>query len=182
MAYNVPSYETDNFSFGPGVLYIGVAGATPTIDIGGVRAGAEFSVTREILEVRQGSPASLVKQYATREDAMLRISGIEWNLERISEALGAGVATTSASQDTLEFGGDINIANVALRFVHETPAGHTVTLDLFTAQGVGELTLTFGDELHEMPYSFKALETLTDWAGSSLASNKRLWKITKQKV
>lgn len=31
MAFNVPSYNTDRFSFGPGILYIGATGSTPQI-------------------------------------------------------------------------------------------------------------------------------------------------------
>ena len=29
MPYNVPTYDTDRFSFGPGVLYLGATGSTP---------------------------------------------------------------------------------------------------------------------------------------------------------
>lgn len=32
MPYNVPTYDTDKFSFGPGVLYLGATGATPSIE------------------------------------------------------------------------------------------------------------------------------------------------------
>lgn len=183
MAFNVPAFTTDDFSFGPGVLFIGAAGATPLTDVGAVRSGAEFAVTREILEVRQGSPATVVQNYVLSEEAILRVTGIEWNLSRLKDTLGSGVVTLNpAGEDTFEFGGSLNLDEVALRFKHELPAGTTVILDIWTAQAMGEFTITFGDDIHEFPYMFKALETLVDWEGNSLPANKRLFKITKQNV
>lgn len=31
MAFNVPQYATERFSFGPGILYIGPVGTTPQV-------------------------------------------------------------------------------------------------------------------------------------------------------
>ena len=33
---NVPSYTADNISLGPGILYVGVVGTTPSIDVGAI--------------------------------------------------------------------------------------------------------------------------------------------------
>ena len=181
MAFNVPTYDTDNFSFGPGVLYVGAAGSTPTLDVGAVRAGAEFAVSRERLEVFQGSPRSLVKQYIVQENAQLTVTGIEWDVDKLTYVLGSGVTTSTAAQDTYAFGGDLNISESAVKFVHETPAGHTIELYIWKAQGTGEITINFGDDLHEFPYVFAALESTTDWNSVALASNQRLFKIVRKK-
>ena len=118
-AYNVPSYETDKFSFGPAVLYAGPAGSTPSVDIGAVRSGGSLVVTRTILDVNQGSPATLVKRYVTAESGVLTITGIEWDFDNFSRVLGAG----ETSANTFEFGGSMTVSNLALKLVHRNPAG-----------------------------------------------------------
>jgi len=181
MPYNVPAYSTDNFSFGPGILYAGAAGTTPTTDIGAVRSGAELAITRERITVEQGSPFQKVAEYVIRETATLTVTGIEWNFDNLARALGAGVTTSSATKDTFAFGGDMSIKEVALKFVHRSPAGHTFSLYIWKANGTGELTITFGDDIHEFPYTFEALRSKTDWAGGSLPEKEQLFKIIREK-
>jgi len=77
----------------------------------------------------------------------------------------------------LGFGGDMNITEVAVKFVHQMPSGGTVIVYLWRAQGSGEITITFGDEPHEFPYEFSALTATTDWAGNPLSSTERLCRI-----
>lgn len=180
--FNIPGYTADNFSFGPGVLFVGPVGATPTVDVGAVKAGAELAVTREILEMRQGSTQNLVKQYVTQENVSLKVSGVEWNLARLKEVLGSGVLTTSSDVDTIEFGGDVDAAELAVRFRHVLPIGHTLYVDLWKTQPAPELSITFGEEFHEFPYNFKALDSTTKWDGSATDSNGRLMRIIRQKV
>lgn len=180
MPYNIPSYDTDLFSFGPGILYIGPIAATPTIDVGAVRSGAELVVTRERLDVMQGSPRTIVKSYAVQETAQLTVNGIEWNLSRLADALGAGVTSISASEETLEFGGDMSISQKAVKFVHRTPAGQTIEVYFWIAEGIGELSVTFGDEIHEFPYVFSARRSATDWNSAALTETKQLFKIVRK--
>jgi len=104
---------------------------------------------------------------------LMRQSNSEWNLDNLRYALGAGVTTATS----LSIGGDINIAECALKFVHQMPSGGTVTIKIWKAQGAGEVTLTFGDDPHEIPYTFVALDSTTDWSGSSLSSGERLCRI-----
>ena len=59
------------------VLYLGPAGSTPVIDIGAVRSGAELAFTRERLEVYQGSPRQLIKQWVVSESVRLTVRGLE---------------------------------------------------------------------------------------------------------
>ena len=175
MPYNLPSYETDRFSFGPGILYIGVAGTTPLEDVGAVRSGGSLGLAREVLEVPQGSPKQIVKRWATAETATLSLTGIEWNLQNLSRFLGVDYEVGPPT--VLPFGGDIEIEEVALRFVHQTPAGGTVEVWMWKAQGSGSIEITFGDEVHEFPYVFNATDSSTDWAGDALGSKEHLCKV-----
>lgn len=181
MPYNLPSYESERFSFGPGVLFIGAAGFTPTTDIGAVRTGAALHLTREVLEVPQGSPRTVVKRYATAETATLTVTGIEWNLRNLAYFLGLPYSS-SGSLEELDFGGRMTIDEVALKFVHQTPAGETVEALLWRAQGSGDIEVTFGDDLHEMPYSFAAVAATTNWLGEALADGANLCKVRYQRA
>jgi len=173
--YNVPSYTTSNISIGPGVLYLAAAGTTPTTDVGAVRGG-ELSVTREKLDVDQGFPAQPIISYCTSEDVQLTVTAIEWNFEQLAKSLGAGVA--SATQ--LDFGGDENFSEVAVKYVHRMAAGSTIEIDIWKANGSGELSTSFGDDVQEFPYSFTGLNSTTDWATNLLSGDSTIFQMRRQ--
>ena len=178
---NVPQYNVENYSFGQGVMYVGAAGATPTVDFGAIRGDAKLVVTRTLLEVPQGAPQRITAQFATKEEVTLTVTGIEWNIQNLQYALGAGELTLGAAEDNMGFGGDMSVDNVAVRTVHSMPNGHTIELYLWKAQGGGEINIAFGDDLHEFPYTFKAIHAGSDWAGATLADNRSLYKIRRIK-
>ena len=183
MSYNVPSYDTTRFSFGPGVLYMGAQGTTPLIDIGAVKGDAELSVERTMLEMFQGSPQSLVKKFAVKEDVKLKVTGVEWDLDNLAYGLGAGVTSVSGAQEIFEFGGDTAVNNRAFRFVHRLPDGGTVDIHLFAAEGAGKLAVAMKEtDFHEFPFEFSCLEGTVDFTNTSLATNKKKFKIIKTKV
>jgi len=184
MSYNVPNYDTSRFSFGPGVLYMGAPGSTPLVEVGAIKGNAELSVERKTLDVKQGSPQTLIQQYAIEESVGVKITGIEWNLDNLAYVLGAGLTTGIGSyQEKFEFGGAMTVNNRALRFVHRMPDGSTIDIHVFKAQGAGKITIPFNEtDTHEFPYEFKALEGTTDFEGSALAANKKLFKIIKTKA
>lgn len=183
MAFNVPSYDTTRFSFGPGILYMGAAGTTPLIDIGAVKGDAELTVQRVPLEMKQGSPQSLVKKFAVEENISLKVTGVEWDLDNIAYALGAGVTSISGAQEILKFGGDLAFSQRALRYVHIAPDGSTIDLQIFLAEGSGELAVAFKEQdFHEFPFTFNALEGSVDFSNASLASNAKKFKIIRTKV
>jgi hypothetical protein len=142
-----------------------------------------MAITREKLDVYQGTPMQLVKQYVTQESVQFTINGIEWNVLNLIYALAGGAtaqATISGTTyDYLGFGGDVNLSEVAVRFVHVLPAGSTVEIDIWKAQGLGEVTWTFAEELHEIPYGFTALQTSTDWNGATLPAVEQYFRISK---
>ncbi len=183
MSYNVPSYETSRFSFGPGILYMGVPGTTPLVDIGAVKGNAEISIERKALEIKQGSPQSLIDQYAIEEILSLKITGIEWDFDNLSYALGAGTTGITGTVETFEFGGAMSISNRALRFVHIQPDGSTVDVHFFKAQGSGKVAITLNEaDTHEFPYEFRVLEGTSDFTNQALTANKKLFKVIRTKV
>lgn len=175
MPYNIPTYATNRFSFGPGVLYIGSVGTTPTVDVGGVRSGGSLALSREVLEVPQGSPRTIVQRWATAEMATLSVTGIEWNIQRLSQFLG--VDYSAGPPNSLALGGDMNIDQVSLKFVHQTPAGGTVEILFWSSQGSGDIEVTFGDEVHEFPYVFNAVRQTSDWGSVALSDGAQLCKV-----
>lgn len=183
MAYNVPTYDSKRFSFGPGILYMGPLGQTPTTEIGAVKGDASLEVTRTRLEIFAGSPQTKVKQYAIKEEAILKINGIEWKFDNFAYALGAGITTTVGVTETFELGGDMDVNNRALRYVHKMPDGSTIDMHIFKAEGAGTLAIAINEtDTHEFPYEFHALEGSTDFEGSALAAKKKLFKIIKTKA
>ena len=183
MAYNVPTYDTSRFSFGPGVLYIGAQGSTPATEIGAVKGDAELSIERTRLEVFAGSPQSKIAQYVTKEEVILKVTGIEWNLDNLNFALGAGVTGASNPNETFEFGGDMNFSNRAVRFLHRTADGSTIDVHLFKCEGAGKLAIAFKEtDMHEFPFEFHTLEGTTDFAAAALAANKKHFKIIRTKA
>lgn len=183
MAFNVPTVDTNRYSFGPATLLIGPTGSTPTIDVGSVLSDATFVVERETLDVNQGSPATLQKRFIVAETATLTITGIEWNLPNLRRALGAGTTSSAGnSTDVLAFGGDPDTAEVALELKHVLPAGTTAIIRVWSASPVGGLNLEFTDDIQEFPMEFSALEVTTDWASQALAAGARLFQIRHQKA
>jgi hypothetical protein len=174
--WNVPNYTTNNVSIGPGILYLAASGTTPTVDVGAVKGG-ELTITREKLAVEQGFPAQEIISYAIKETVTLTVQAIEWNFEHLAKALGAGVATATQ----FDFGGDINFTQAAVRFTHRIPAGATITIDMWRCDGAGDMTTSFaGQDVHEFPYSFNALNATTDWASNALDDDKTLFQMRRQ--
>lgn len=183
MSYNVPSYTTDNITFGPAVITIGAVGTTPSVEIGAVTGDHEFNVGQELLELYQGSPQTLVQQYVQKEDVGISFSGVEWNLDNLKYFLGSGSTGASGAEETFEFGGTMTKASYAMRYVHRTATGGTVDIHLFNVQGAGGLPIAMKEtDFHEFPFEFKVLEGSTDFEGSALVDGKKRFKIVKTNV
>jgi len=190
MAVNLPAYSTDVFSFGPGVMSL-VAYATGEVatdiseagltDVGGVRSGGSVSIGRTRLDVFQGSPRALATTFVTEESASMTVNGIEWDIPNLANALGAG-NVTGTTDAKLDFGGDLNVKSVAVKFRHQMPSGNTLSVRLWEAQAAGDFSVTFGDDLHEIPYTFNAVAVTGHWGVSAVANSKeRLCQIQLEK-
>jgi len=188
MGYNVPEVTQDNFSFGPGVLSAGACGERPATDIGAVRAGAELVVTREKITVEQGSPYQRIVDYVIRETVVLTVTGIEWNFDNLQRALGAGIVSEGAGYKRLRFGGAMGVCQISLCYKHHTAEGDEIYVKVWCAVGNGEITINFGDDIHEFPYGFTAIQPdpLETWAddlhdpGAALGDEEHLFEIYRE--
>ena len=188
MSYNVPNVTVDNVSFGPGVLFAGACGVCPMTDIGAVRSGAELVITREKIMLEQGSPYLSIVQHVIRETVQLTVTGVEWNFTNLVRGLGAGELLSQATFRRFRFGGDMGISKLSLCYRHHTAEGDEVYVKLWCAQGNGEITVNFGDNYHEFPFSFSAIQPdpLVTWgddphdAAGALANNEHLCEVYRE--
>ena len=183
MAWNMPSYNTDNYTFGPCIVYIVSTGQTPVTDIGAVKGNTEVSVTKEILEIKQGSPQVVTKQFVTVQGATIKFESLEpFKIANLEAALGAGVTGSSGDTEVLEYGGDVNMSERAIRLVHIMPNGTTITMDFWRCQGQADLNIPF-NETDEMsiPMEFKVLDGIRNFAGETISSTScgRMFRLTK---
>ena len=173
--YNIPNITTSNFSFGTGILKLGVAGATPTLDVGAVTAGSSLEIRGTALDARSGTPSMLIKRYTQVSDVVFTLTGLEWYYDNLAKALGAGITTSSQ----FDYGGDPNVASYALQFEHRMPTGNTQTIRLWEVVGSGEMTINFGEDMHEFPMTYQAIRSTTDWASNNLAGCNQYFRIVK---
>lgn len=186
MAFNVPSYDADLLSFGPGIVYMGTAGACPwgisaqsTADIGAVDEGMVLTHATEVLDVNQGNPRQLIKSFRTSETVTFAFTGFEWLAANMDDYLGAG----HVSGNNFSYGGDVSFNEVSLRLQHAAPpqagatVGATIIIDIWEARADGNLALTFGADLHGFPVTFTALQASTDWLLAPLAAGYQYYKM-----
>ena len=184
MAWNMPSYNTDNYTFGPCIVYIGATGTTPLTDIGAVKGNTEVTVNKEILEISQGSPRIVTKQYVTVQGAMVKFESLEpFKIANLTAALGAGVTLTDGDTEYLGYGGDVNMSEKAIRLVHKMPNGTTITLCFWRCQGQADLSIPFNESGDmSIPMEFKVLDGILDFAGATIVSTscERLFRLIKE--
>ena len=184
MSYNVPSFTENNFSFGPGILKVGAAGATPTVDVGAIVEDG-ITITKKSAKkmIKQGNPKIGVYAFAQEVGAEVDFVGIEWNLNTLPYAIGAGNTTSSGSADTFAFGGDPLVKQVAISIQHEMAVtGHT--LDVYVWKAVSaqdDMAIKLGADEHQFPRKYSALRSATDWAGGALPKTERILKIVRTK-
>lgn len=180
---NVPTFDADNISIGPGLLFIGLLGTTPVLDVGAIAEdGMVFTVTREFLDVFQGSPKTRIKRFVIEETVELAVQSLEWNLLNLTFALGTGVTTSDATTDTYSFGGDADTTEVAVRVEHTLPSGNTISIFIWRTQPMGEWELNLAqDELQQFPFGFIGLEATVSWDNVDLPVNQNLFRIVRTK-
>jgi len=183
MPLNLPSYDENNFSFGPGRLFLGAAGTTPTVDVGAITEdGITISPENATKDIMQGNPKLIVHTFNQQQGVVVEATGIEWNFTTLAYALGAGNTTSSGSEDTLVFGGEPLTHKVAIHVQHQMAVtGHTLNAYIWQAVSNGNPTLPLGHDEHQFALSWKAQRVATDWAGASLDSEAQLMKIQRAK-
>ncbi len=183
MPYNLPTVTTNNISFGPGRVYIGPSGATPSIDIGAIAEDApvKMTVTAEKRKIVQGNPKVTVLTFTQAQAVMLDVSSLEYNQNTWTAALGSGNTTYSASVQTWAFGGDPFVDQLAIRVAHQmAQPGHTLYANLWKAQSAGGIEFSFGHDEHAFPMQFEAIQASTNWAGSTLPQTEQLVQVVRE--
>ena len=193
MPINVPSYATAYYTFGPAVVKMtpadhasGSALSGALTDIGAV-AGVEVAVGTQTLQISQGAPRILTRQYIVEQTLSLAFVGLQIDPWRMRYAIGAG-GTTMSYKDAADktkghfrrgfySGGATFPDEIAIRVDHESPEGWTMALKIWKAQTTGETAIAFGDDEARIPYRFTALDSPYDWSGAANPSNGRLFRI-----
>lgn len=185
MGLNLPTYTANNFSFGPGRVLMGPTGTTPTLDVGAISEdGVQFEITASRRDIVQGNPKLPVYRFTQAQGAVVKFTGIEWNLVNVLPyALGAGVTASAASADSIDFGGDPLVTNVAILVQHQMPVtGQTLNLYAWKCAADAPPTIGLGHDEHQFAHAYTLLDSATNWAGTSLTYNKRLFQIYRQKT
>lgn len=182
MPLNMPTVTRDDISFGPARLFLGAAGATPTVDVGAIgEDGVSVEFAADVKDITQGNPKLVEFSFAQSQSVMVKVTSIEWNFDNLVHALGAGNTTVTGTYEKFGFGGEPCIEDVALHVQHQMcRTGDTLNIYVWRAQGEGNVTLPFTQDEHQFAYSWKALRSATDWAGNSLPSDEQLIQIFRQ--
>lgn len=183
MSLNVPDFTTGNFSFGPGILYLGASGATPTVDVGAIaEEGIKVNAENTTKDIFQGNPKEIVYTFNQQQGVVLECTGIEWNVTNLLYAIGAGTTTSDGASDTYTFGGGAITTTVALHVRHYMAApGHTLDAYIWKAVSNGAPPIAFTHDEHQFPMTWKAQRSTTDWAGDSLPTDAELMRIVRTK-
>ena len=182
MGLNVPTFIEGDFSFGPGRLFLGAAGSTPTVDIGAITEdGITIEMINEKRDIMQGNPKQIVFTFSQVQGVMVRVTGIEWDFDTHTYALGAANTSTDASFKTFAAGGDPLVERVAIDILHQMAVlGHTLHAFIWTAVSEGNLSLPLNHDEHQFEYSWKGQRTTTNWAGDPLAFDEELFRLERE--
>jgi len=183
MPLNIPTYDENNFSFGPGRLFIGAAGTTPTVDVGAISEdGVTISPENATRDISQGNPKVIVYTFNQSQGVTVDFTSIEWNFTNLAYALGAGNTTSTGTEDTFAYGGEPLTKQAAIHIQHEMAVtGHTMNAYIWKAVSNGQPQLPFTHDEHAFALSYKAQRVTTDWAGTALATDEQLMKLLRQK-
>lgn len=182
MPLNLPTVTRDDISFGPARLFLGAAGSTPTTDVGAITEdGVTVEIASEMRDIVQGNPKLIDLSFIQSQSAMVRVTSIEWNYDKLTYALGAGNTAAPVGFETFAFGGEPCVTEVALHVQHQMcQSGNTINVYVWRAVGEGNVSLPFTHDEHQFEYNWKALRADTDWASNPLASDEQLFQIVRE--
>lgn len=183
--FNLPTVTTDDLTAGPGRVFLGASGATPTVDVGTISedGGVELTIKNVKVGLRQGNPSVEVHAFNQSQDLSIKFTGMEWNFTNLSYALGAGLTASDGSSEQMDFGGDATVDTVAIHARHEMLGGDTMNLYAWQCRGASdEIAIKWGQEYHEFPYEFMLQRVTTSWGGASLSNNNQLFRLYRQTV
>ena len=181
---NVPTYDTEDITLGQCKVFIdnystpSASGVTPSTDMGAIDE-ATVSISRDLLDLKQGVPQLLIQQWAIGEVGTLNVKGWEWNQENFYKVFAAGSTSNSGSDLYYDFGGDIAVRTVQIRLEHITPVGATIWLDFWKCSGNGALDFMFNPtDFNKFDYTFNLWRGAANWIAGSLTGS-RLFKYSR---
>ena len=182
MPLNIPTVDRDSISFGPARLFLGAAGATPTVDVGAITEdGVTVEFASEMKDITQGNPKLPELSFIQSQNVMVKVTSIEWDFTSLSYALGAGNTSASGTFEAFAFGGEPCPTEVALHVQHQMcRSGNTLNVYVWRAVGEGNASLPFTHDEHQFEYGWKALRAATDWASNVLASDEQLIQVLRE--
>jgi len=184
MSNNRPTINTNEISMGPAVVFLGPAGATPSVDVGAVAedASVTFEFADEKVELRQGNPALLELMASSKQDFRVRVTSHQWDMDLFNKALGTATTSADGDDSILEYGGKATVASQAMHIRHYmAQPGHTVDLYVWEVYPESGFNQQFTQEFHSREMVFLAKRSSQNWAGSSLANGKELLKMVIDK-
>lgn len=138
-------------------------------------------MTSEKRDIMQGNPRTIEHTFAQVQGVKVSWTSIEWDFTRFQYQIGAGNTSASASLETWAFGGDPIVETVALRIQHYmAQAAQTLDFRIWKARGDGPLSMPMGQDEHQFPFSYLAMRSATNWAGTTLARDEQLLQIVRQ--
>lgn len=176
MPLNIPAGSTNNISFGPGRVFLGAAGATPTTDVGYISEdGITIEVSNERRDIVQGNPKLVEYTFSQTQGVMVNLTSIEWDLLLLADVFSAGITTSTVNETSISFGGDPLVRTVAMHIQHQMAVtGNTMNAYVWKAVSDTSLSIPLGADEHSFELSFKAQRSSTDWNGVALGYNEQL--------
>ena len=196
MAFNTPSGQINNISFGPAKVYIGTwtggSTDTPTQDVGYISEdGVSIELVSEKKNINQGNPYLIEYSFIQSQTAMIKFTSIQWNMQAFVFALGAGVTASVDSGAnmyggvdcalTFAFGGDPINKTVAIHVKHAAAvSSNTISIYGWKCQSEAGFTIPFNTDEAAFEYSFNCIRADTNWAGQTLAREEQLMAVSRQ--
>lgn len=193
------SINTEKIVLGLGTLEFGRYDSngvfTSYRNVGAIKGVLTLNIANAIAQFKTGRPQQTVKQEKTEEDVTISFSMAEMSVANLKDAIGGGVQsdsvavtfltgnsqaptgdltdsmTTVVLADTFEYGGQCDLAQVAIRFtrIKSCGTGKRQILEMYKAQSNGPLALPFNETDYTLfEVNFTLHPDLTKAAGKNL--------------
>ena len=201
MAFNTPSGQINNSTFGPAKVYIGLHSdtttCTPTQDVGFISEdGVSVELASEKKNINQGNPYLIEYSFIQSQSAMIKFTSIQWNMQAFVFALGAGKTysnnqyLTSGESDrfgkvnctlVFAFGGDPINKTLAIEVRHEMAvSSNTISIYGWKCQSEAGFTIPFGTDEAAFEYSFNCIRSPKNWGQDALDRDQQLMGVVRQ--
>ena len=198
MAFNTPSGQINNITFGPAKVYIGLhsdtANCTPTQDVGFISEdGVSVELTSEKKNINQGNPYLIEYSFIQSQSAMIKFTSIQWNMQAFVFALGAGVTYYDSTGGgnykdpgvnctlAFAFGGDPINKTLAIEVRHEMAvSSNTISIYGWKCQSEAGFTIPFGTDEAAFEYSFNCIRSGKNWGQAVLNREEQLLSVVRE--